>query len=87
MTIEFEAFEKALVQASIASESRNKSSGLSLFSHLEDFRVLGRNTVFRYKAKAQDPQRVGKELGIGLVVTGRILRLDDRVIIRAESLT
>ena len=57
---------------------------INSFSHLENFRVLGRNTVFRYKAKAKDPQRVGQELGIRSVVTGRILRLADRVIIRAE---
>ena len=59
---------------------------INSFSHLEDFRVLGRNTVFRYKAKAKDPRRVGQELGIRSVVTGRILRLDDRVIIRAEMI-
>jgi len=57
---------------------------INSFSHLEDFRVLGRNTVFRYKDQAKDPQRVGQEFGIRSVVTGRILRLDDRVIIRTE---
>jgi TolB-like protein/Tfp pilus assembly protein PilF len=54
------------------------------FSHLKDFRVLGRNTVFRYKAKSTDPQKIGEELGVRSLLTGRILRLGDKVIIRAE---
>jgi len=53
------------------------------FSHLEDFRVLGRNTVFRYKATTEDPQKIGEALGVSSLLTGRILRLDDQVIIRA----
>ena len=57
---------------------------INSFSYLELFRVLGRNTVFRYKAKSVDPQTVGVELGVDLLLTGRILRRDDQVIIRAE---
>lgn len=57
---------------------------INRFSHLEDFRVIGRNTVFRYKAQSADPQKIGDELGVGSVLTGRILRLGDQVIIRAE---
>ena len=57
---------------------------INTFSQLEDFRVIGRNTVFRYKAKSADPQKVGEELSVRSVLTGRILRLGDRVIIRAE---
>jgi TolB-like protein/Flp pilus assembly protein TadD len=53
------------------------------FSHLEDFRVLGRNTVFRYKATTADPQKIGEALGVRSLLTGRILKLGDQVIIRA----
>lgn len=53
-------------------------------SRYTDLRVLGRNTVFRYKSKQVDPQRVGEELGVGAVCTGRILQLRERLIIRAE---
>lgn len=55
----------------------------SLSQH-KDLRVLGRNTVFRYKSKQVDPQRVGEDLGVGAVCTGRILQLGEQVIIRAE---
>jgi TolB-like protein/Tfp pilus assembly protein PilF len=53
------------------------------FSHLEDFRVLGRNTVFRYKATSVDPQEIGEALGVRSLLTGRVLKLGDQVIIRA----
>lgn len=57
---------------------------INSFSHLEDFRVIGRNTVFRYKAKSADPQKIGEELRVRSLLTGRILRLGDQIIIRAE---
>ncbi len=57
---------------------------INSFSHLEDFRVIGRNTVFRYKSKSADAQKIGEELGVRSLLTGRILRLGDKVIIRTE---
>ena len=57
---------------------------INSFSHLEGFRVLGRNTVFRFKGQSKDPQKIGEDLGVRSVVTGRILRLGEQVIIRAE---
>lgn len=57
---------------------------INSFSHLEGFRVLGRNTVFRYKGQTKDPQKIGEDLGVRSIVTGRILRLGEQVIIRAE---
>jgi TolB-like protein/Flp pilus assembly protein TadD len=53
-------------------------------SQLQNLRVVARNTVFRYKSKEVDPQKVGSELGVCSVLTGRILQLGDRLIIRAE---
>lgn len=54
-------------------------------SHLKNLRVSARNTVFRYKAiKEKDPQEIGRELGVGSVLSGRILQLGDRLIISTE---
>jgi TolB-like protein/Tfp pilus assembly protein PilF len=53
-------------------------------SQLQGLRVVARNTVFRYKAKGVDPQKVGRELGVRSVLYGRILQLGDRLVIRAE---
>ena len=57
---------------------------MNSLSHLDDIRILGRSTVFRYKGKSIDSQKVGEQLGVRFVLTGRILRLDDRVIVRTE---
>jgi TolB-like protein/Tfp pilus assembly protein PilF len=53
-------------------------------SQLHHLRVVARNSVFRYKAKEMDPRKVGRELGVSSVLSGRILQFGDRVIIRAE---
>lgn len=54
-------------------------------SRLQKLRVSSRNTVFRYKAnKEMDPQEIGRKLGVRAVVLGRILQLDDRLIISTE---
>lgn len=57
---------------------------INSLSRLRDLRVLARNTIFRYKSTSQDPQKIGAELGVRSVLTGRILQLGDRIIIRAE---
>ena len=54
-------------------------------SHLQNLRVSSRNTVFRHKLTAgMDPQEIGQKLGVCSVVIGRILQLDDRLIISTE---
>ena len=57
---------------------------INSLSHLQDLRIIGRNSVFRYKGKEFDGRMIGKELRVKSVVTGRILLLDDRLIVRAE---
>ena len=41
-------------------------------SQLPGLRVMARSTVFRYKGKDADPQKVGQELHVGAVLTGRL---------------
>lgn len=49
-------------------------------SQIPKLSVVARSTVFRYKNRELDPQAVGKELNVGAVITGRLVR-------RAEMLT
>src|SRR5262249_49830162 len=42
-------------------------------SQLPKLRVMSRNTVFRYKGREVDPQRIGEELGVRARLTGRVL--------------
>jgi DNA-binding SARP family transcriptional activator len=57
---------------------------ISNLSQLARLRVMARSTVFRYKGRETDPQEVGRELGARAVLTGRVLRLGERLVIRAE---
>lgn len=53
-------------------------------SQLQNLRVSARNLVFRYKIKEMDPREIGRKLGVCSVVLGRVLQLDDRLIISTE---
>jgi serine/threonine-protein kinase len=53
-------------------------------SQLPDLRMMARNTVFTYKGREVDPRRLGGDLNVGAVVTGRVRREGDRLLISAE---
>src|SRR5262249_26135010 len=59
---------------------------INSLSHIQGLRIIGHNSVFRYKGKELDGTVVGKELRVKSIVTGRILRLGERVIVRAEMI-
>ena len=53
-------------------------------SRLPQMRVVARSSVFRYKGRDLDPQRIGHELNVGAVLTGRVLEREDSISIEAE---
>jgi serine/threonine-protein kinase len=53
-------------------------------SQLPNLRVAARSAVFRYKGKETDPQKIGRDLQVSAVLTGRLLRQGDTLIVRAE---
>ena len=55
-------------------------------SHLQDLRIIGHNSVFRYRGKELDGKMVGKELRVKSVVTGTISQLGEKLIVRAEMI-
>lgn len=57
---------------------------INSLAHVQTLRVLSRNTIARYKGKEIDPREIGQELAVRSVLTGRILQLGDRLIIRTE---
>ncbi|MDA2914099.1 tetratricopeptide repeat protein, partial [Acidobacteriia bacterium AH_259_A11_L15] len=57
---------------------------ISNLSQLSSLQVMARSTTFHYKGSGKRPQEVGRELGVGAVLTGRILRRGDTLIIGAE---
>jgi TolB-like protein/DNA-binding winged helix-turn-helix (wHTH) protein/Flp pilus assembly protein TadD len=57
---------------------------INSLSQLSKLRVVARSTVFRYKDRVTEPLNVGKELGVRAVLTGRVTRRGDLLIIKAE---
>jgi len=53
-------------------------------SHLPTLRVMARSTVFRYKGQLPDPQKVGNELNVRTVLTGRVVQRGDSLTIGTE---
>jgi TolB-like protein/lipoprotein NlpI len=57
---------------------------INRLSQLPRLRVMARNAVFRYKGREVNPQEVGRELNVRAVLTGRVLHLENKLIIRTE---
>lgn len=53
-------------------------------SQSRDLRVMARHTVYSHHRCNVDPRTVGQKLGVRSILLGRILQLDDKLIVRAE---
>ena len=53
-------------------------------AHVPQLRVKSRNSVFRYKGKDVDMQKVGNELGVSALVSGRVVLRGDIMEMSAE---
>jgi TolB-like protein len=57
---------------------------ISSLSQLPDLAVRSRSSVFRYKGKDVDVQKVGNDLGVTALVTGRVTQRGDTIQVSAE---
>jgi serine/threonine protein kinase/Tfp pilus assembly protein PilF len=53
-------------------------------SGLPNLKVISRTSVFRYKQRDIDPQKIAKELGVEALVTGRVVQRSDDLTVSAE---
>jgi eukaryotic-like serine/threonine-protein kinase len=53
-------------------------------SRISKLRVVPRSTVFRYKGQSTAPEKIGHDLNVRSVVTGRVTRRGDSFIVGAE---
>jgi eukaryotic-like serine/threonine-protein kinase len=53
-------------------------------SQLPQLRVMSRSSVFRYRDRGHEAQKVGRELGVAAVLTGRVLQRNETLLISAE---
>ena len=82
--------------AVIPFENQNKDAGSEWISdgltesiiknltQLPNLRVIARSSVFRYKGRETDPLAVGKELGVRAVLTGRLMKRGETMLISTE---
>ncbi len=57
---------------------------INSFSQLPKLRVVPRSRVFRYKGKETDPEKIGRELNVRAVLTGRVTQRGDSLNIQTE---
>lgn len=57
---------------------------INSFSRLTKFRVVSRTTAFHYKGAGVDPIKVGRELNVRAVLTGRVVQQNDTASIQVE---
>ena len=57
---------------------------IASLTHVPELKVKSRNSVFRYKGKDVDVQKVGNDLGVTALVSGRVTPHGDNVEVSAE---
>jgi serine/threonine protein kinase/tetratricopeptide (TPR) repeat protein len=57
---------------------------IASLTHVPELKVKSRNSVFRYKGKDVDVQKVGNELGVSALMSGRVVPRGDNIEVSAE---
>src|SRR4029077_5770739 len=57
---------------------------INSLTELQRLRVIARSTAFQYKGKDVDPRRVGRELQVASVLTGRVRQSQDALSIQVD---
>jgi TolB-like protein/tetratricopeptide (TPR) repeat protein len=57
---------------------------INKLSRLPGLKVMARSTSFRFRGKDVDPRQVGRDLGVGAVLTGRVALRGDTLTVGAE---
>ena len=56
---------------------------INSLSQVPDLRVMSRNAAFRFKG-SNDPQAAGRSLNVGAVLTGRLVKVGERLLVKTE---
>lgn len=57
---------------------------INSLSQLPNLKVMSRNAAFRFKGPNHDPLDAGRSLNVGAVLTGRLVKLEDSLVIKTE---
>ena len=78
-------FANASGNADVEYLSDGITEGLiNSLSQLHELQVIARATAFRYKGKEVDFQKLGRDLSVDAVLTGRVQQLSDSLLIQAD---
>jgi len=77
------------VNATASAEGEYLADGLTesiinQLSKISRLRVVARASAFRYKGRDVDPREVGQELNVRTILNGRLVKLEDRLIIKVD---
>ena len=77
------------VNATADASNEYLSDGLTesligTLSEAPDLKVMARSTVFRFKGKEDDPEKIGQQLRVGVVLIGRITQHGDEMGVQAD---
>jgi len=59
-------------------------SVINSLSQLPNLAVISRNTVFRYKGQPIDPQKIGRDLHVRAILTGRLMQAGEELMISVD---
>ncbi len=59
---------------------------LTHLAKIRDLKVLGRQSVLRYKGTDKSPREIGRELGVGFLLEGSVSRAEDSIRVVAQLL-
>ena len=57
---------------------------INSLTELQQLRVIARSTAFHYKGKDVDPRRIGRELHVAAVLTGRVRQMQDSLSVQVD---
>jgi len=78
-------FSNATGDANVEYLSDGITEGvINSLSQLPQLRVMARSTVFHYKGRDIDPQKIGRDLNVRAVLTGTLVQHGDDVRVQAE---
>ncbi|MBI3209707.1 MAG: protein kinase [Candidatus Solibacter usitatus] len=59
---------------------------INSLSRETELKVMGRPTAFAYKSKQESPQKIGRELGVQVIVTGKLTQRAGRLTVQVDLL-
>jgi len=78
-------FENASNDPNVDYLSEGISEALiNSLTELQQLRVIARSTAFHYKDKDVDPKRIGRELRVGAVLTGKVRQIADALNVQVD---